>query len=72
MFETRKIKSLREYLQNTKEDEIVVQTSFINGGWHDNEFDAEISGFNIYRFINPELEEKHLFPECYRLTRVKK
>lgn len=69
MFTNETIHNLYTYLKATKEDEIVVRTSRVKGGWHDNEFDAQAAGFNICRFINPELEARHEFAECYRLTR---
>lgn len=69
MTETKSIRNLYTYLRNTKEAEIIVRTSYVAGGWHDNEFDAHAAGFNIYRFINPEYEAKHQFAECYRLIR---
>lgn len=56
---------------NTKENEIIVRTSHVKGGWYDNELDAHLAGFDIERFINPEYEAKHEFSECYRLTRSK-
>lgn len=66
MLETKIISNLRTYLQNTKEYEIIIRTSYVKGGWHDNEFDAHRAGFNIYRFINKDLDG---FNECYRITR---
>lgn len=69
MFEKRTIRNLYKYLKETTEDEIVVRTSYVKGGWHDNEFDANAAGFNIYRFINPELEARHEFAECYKFVR---
>lgn len=69
MTETKSIRNLYTYLRKTTEDEIIVRTSYVAGGWHDNEFDAHAAGFNIYRFINPEYEAKHQFAECYRLIR---
>lgn len=69
MFTNETIHNLYTYLKATKEDEIVVRTSRVKGGWHDNEFDAQAAGFDICRFINPALEARHEFAECYRLTR---
>lgn len=69
MTETKMIKNLYSYLKDTTEDEIIVKTSHVNGGWHDNEFNAHAAGFNICRFINPEYEARHEFAECYKLTR---
>lgn len=69
MFVNETISNLYAYLKATKENEIVVRTSRVKGGWHDNEFDAQAAGFHICRFINPELEARHEFAECYRLTR---
>ena len=65
------IRNLYTYLKATKEDDIIVRTSYVSGGWHDNEFDAQAAGFDIYRFHNPEYEALHQFSECYRLTRRK-
>lgn len=67
--ENKVISNLYSFLKNTDADEIVVRTSRVNGGWHDNEFDAHAAGFNICRFINPEYEASHTFSECYKLTR---
>jgi hypothetical protein len=69
MLENGFIKNLYAYLKNTKEDEIVVRTSHVMGGWHDNEFDANAAGFNIHRFNNKEMEARHEFSECYHLIR---
>lgn len=69
MTETKMIKNLYSYLKNTTEDEIIVRTTRVDGGWHDNEFAAHAAGFNICRFINPEYEARHEFAECYKLTR---
>lgn len=71
MFVNETISNLYKYLKATKEDEIVVRTSRVKGGWHDNEFDAQAAGFHIQRFNNPELEARREFSECYRLTRKK-
>ena len=65
------VRNLYSYLKATKEDEIIIRTSYVSGGWHDNEFDAHAAGFDIYRFINPEYEALHQFAECYRLIRRK-
>lgn len=67
--ETKTIRNLFTYLKETKADEIIVRTSRVVGGWHDNEFDANAAGFSISRFINPEYVAKHEFAECYRLVR---
>lgn len=69
MFVNETISNLYAYLKKTTEDEIIVRTSRVRGGWHDNEFDVQAAGFDICRFINPELEARHKFFECYRLTR---
>lgn len=69
MIETKTISNLYSYLKNTKENEIVIRTTRVKGGWHDAEFDAHAAGFNIYRFINPEYVLKHEFAECYKLIR---
>ena len=63
------IGNLYSFLMKTTENEIVVRTTHVRGGWHDNEFDAHAAGFNISRFINPEMEARHEFAECYRLVR---
>ena len=67
--ETKRVSNLYKYLKETKADEIIIRTTNVTGGWHDNEFDANAAGFNIYRFINPEYVEKHEFAECYHLVR---
>ena len=69
MFVNETINNLYAYLKKTTEDEIVVRTSRVKGGWHDNEFDANAAGFDICRFTNPELTARREFDECYRLTR---
>lgn len=67
--EGQTIGNLYRFLKCTDADEIIVRTSRVRGGWHDNEFDANAAGFNICRFINPEYEARHEFSECYKLTR---
>lgn len=67
--ETNTVRNLYKYLKETKADEIIIRTTRVSGGWHDNEFDANAAGFNISRFINPEYVAKHEFAECYRLVR---
>lgn len=67
--ENKTIRNLYAYLKATTADEIIIRTSRVTGGWHDNEFDANAAGFDISRFINPEYEARHEFAECYRLTR---
>lgn len=64
-----KIRNLFCFLKSTDADEIVIRTSLVVGGWHDNEFDAHAAGFEINRFINPEYASRHEFVECYRLIR---
>lgn len=71
MLEEKFISNLYDYLMNTKEDEIIVRTTYVKGGWYDNEIDAHLAKFDIYRFINPVYEERHEFSECYRITRKK-
>lgn len=66
MTENNKINNLYSYLKNTKENEIIIRTSMVTGGWHDNEFDANAAGFNISRFTNKEMTG---FNECYKITR---
>lgn len=63
------VRNLYSYLKATKENEIIIRTSYVSGGWHDNELDANLAGFDIYRFINPEYEALHQFAECYKLIR---
>lgn len=67
--ENKTITNLYSYLKRTAADEIIVRTSRVKGGWHDNEFDANAAGFSISRFQNPEYEARHEFAECYRLVR---
>ena len=67
--ETRRIPNLYTYLKHSTEKEIVVLTSRVNGGWHDNEFDAHAAGYNICIFRDPALTAQKKFDECYRLTR---
>ena len=69
MTETRCIHNLYSYLKNTREDRIIIRTSLVSGGWHDNEFDAHAAGFEISRFQNPEYIARHEFAECYLLIR---
>lgn len=63
------IQNLYSFLKSTTEDEIIIRTTYVKGGWHDNEFDAHAAGFNIYRFTNPEMAARHQFAECYHLIR---
>jgi hypothetical protein len=69
MLVNKTINNLYAFLMNTNEDEIIVRTSRVSGGWYDNEFDAHAAGFSISRFINKEMEARHEFAECYRITR---
>lgn len=48
----KRIENLHTFLKNTKEDEIIVRTTRVAGGWHDNEFDAHAAGFTISRFVS--------------------
>ncbi len=68
-FKGKRISNLYAYLMDTDEDEIIVRTSQVAGCWYDNEFDAHAAGFAISRFTNKEMEARHEFSECYRLTR---
>lgn len=68
-YKGQRIENLYAFLKGTKEDEIIVRTTRVAGGWHDNEFDAKAAGFMISRFTNKEMEARHEFSECYRLTR---
>lgn len=63
------ISNLYDYLLNTNENKIIVRTTRVSGCWYENEFDANAAGFNIVRFINPEMEARHEFSECYLITR---
>lgn len=67
--EKSRISNLYAYLKKTDADVVVVITSLVSGGWHDNEFDAHAAGFEIVRFQNPELAAQHKFSECYKFTR---
>lgn len=64
-----RIENLYAFLKETKENEIIVQTSRVAGCWYDNEASANAAGFRIGRFINKELEARHVFAECYHLIR---
>lgn len=64
-----KIRNLFCFLKATDADEIIVRTTLVAGGWHDNEFDAHAAGFEINRFINPEYTSRYEFAMCYRLVR---
>lgn len=64
-----RIDNLYRFLKQTTEDEIIVRTTHVSGGWHENESDAHSAGFDIYRFRNPEMEARHEFADCYRLVR---
>lgn len=64
-----RIPDLLTFFRNTDADEIIVRTSYVDGGWHDNEFDAHYAGFQISRFINEDYVGNHTSAECYRLTR---
>ena len=65
----RPIANLYHFLKNTTADEIVVRTTKVKGGWHENEFNANAAGFGICRFQNPEYIARHEFAECYRIYR---
>ena len=69
MTETRHVENLYAYLKRTREDRIIVRTTYVAGGWHDNEFSAHAAGFEIRRFQNPEYLARREFAECYLLTR---
>ena len=69
MTETRHIENLYAYLKRTREDRIIVRTTYVAGGWHDNEFSAHAAGFEICRLQNPEYLARREFAECYLLTR---
>ncbi len=63
------VSNLTEYLSNTKLNEIVLRISMVKGGWYENEMDAHLCGFDIYRFRNELLTEMYEFDECYLLVR---
>lgn len=65
------VSNLREYLSNTKLDEIVLRTSMVKGGWYENELTAHLCGFEISRFENDLLTEMGEFAKCYLITRRK-
>lgn len=64
-----RIENLYSYLKHTDADEIVIRTTRVAGGWHDNESSAMSAGFSISRFRDPAMEARHEFSECYRLLR---
>lgn len=43
-YKGQRIENLYAFLKGTKEDEIIVRTTRVAGGWHDNEFDAKTAG----------------------------
>lgn len=63
------IGNLYSFLKRTDADEIIIRTSMVRGGWHDNEFDANAAGFCIRRYIDKEYEARHEFAECYKIVR---
>lgn len=67
--EGKTIQNLYSFLKNTEYDTIIIRTSRVKGGWHDNEDNALFAGFNIWRFQNPEYIANHTFAECYKITR---
>jgi len=67
---TTKIANLYSFLKHTDLDDILLRTSYVDGCWHDNEFDAHRAGFNIYRITDEELEARHEFSTCYHLVRM--
>lgn len=69
MTETKRINNLYGYLMKSKASKIIVRTTLVSGGWHDNEFDAYAAGYSIRRFINPEYRKLNQFAECYELIR---
>ena len=68
--ETKKIGNFYSYLKATKENEIVIRTTLIEGGWCDIESDAQSAGFSISRVMTPEYLSRHEFAECYKLIRT--
>lgn len=64
-----RITNLYSFLKKQDADTIIIRTTLCIGGWHDNEFDANAAGYNIYRFQNPEWEAKHQFAGAYMLTK---
>ena len=66
---THRIPDLGIFLRGTDADEISARTTYIPGGWHEAEFTANRTGFQISRFLNEEYLRNHTFAECYRLIR---
>lgn len=64
-----KVEDLWKWLKKTEYDEIIIRTTRVAGGWHDNEFDAHHAGFDIFRFNDSEMSRRHEFSECYHLVR---
>lgn len=64
-----RITNLYSFLKKQDADRIIIRTTYCNGGWHDNEFDANAAGYNISRFLNPEWKAIHQFSEAYLLTK---
>ena len=67
---SKKITNLYASLKATEENEIIIKTTYVPGGWHDVEFEASAAGFAVSRFSNHEYEARHEFSECYKLTRI--
>lgn len=64
-----KIENLAQFLRNTKFNTLFIRTTYVMGGWHDNEFDANAAGFHISRTTFSEFEKAHEFSTVYQLIR---
>ena len=62
-----RIANLGAWLKTRTEDEIIIRTTYVSGGWHDAEFDANRNGYGITRIQYKPWQEKHEFAEAYRL-----
>ena len=65
----KKIENLRKFLKENNADELFIRTTYVSGGWHDIEFDANQAGYYISRTFLKEWEDKHQFSEAYHLWR---
>lgn len=64
-----RIENFYSWLKKQNAKEIVIRTSYVKGGWHDNEFDANAAGYSISRGHYEKWENLHQFSECYYLTK---
>lgn len=62
------IKNIASYLKSTKENVVIIRSSHVKTGqgFDDDRFDANMAGFDLYRFQNTELTG---FQECYKMVR---